>query len=409
MTEKKVEGLVSDRLIRRLAEESIALDLARPRIFPERQPLKRKRLNLVIPVVFEKFLQFAGPSTAVRLGNALSRHFDALRIVVTMQIESEFSPEPWPGWFVGDRSDASHSITFLGAESASLSIIPDDYFLATAWTTALLIRTILKQQIELFGVKPRRFAYLIQEYEAGYYPLSARYDYAQSTYEDDNDIIAVFNSSQLATYFTNMNLRYSQQYVFEPKLSPEIQKTYSECRGQPKEKILFVYGRPGMHRNAFELVVEALKVWARDYPSSHEWTVISAGLKHDDIPLNTRVTLKSAGILPLEDYARLLSRTWIGLTLMFSPHPSFPPLELCEFGCWVVTNSFANKDLANLSPNIISLRHPAPEDLAKSVAWCCDQFEPGKPTVCENLRSVFPDSDADEFPFVDELSERWIT
>jgi hypothetical protein len=44
----------------------------------------------------------------------------------------------------------------------------------------------------------------------------------------------------------------------------------------------------------------------------------------------------------------------VGLSLMYTPHPSYPPLDLAASGAVVVTNKFANKtDLSQYSSNII--------------------------------------------------------
>jgi hypothetical protein len=57
------------------------------------------------------------------------------------------------------------------------------------------------------------------------------------------------------------------------------------------------------------------------------------------------------------------------LSLMLSPHPSYPPLEGAASGAIVVTNEFANKTaqaVAALSKNIIAVR-PSIESVAGGI------------------------------------------
>ena len=54
------------------------------------------------------------------------------------------------------------------------------------------------------------------------------------------------------------------------------------------------------------------------------------------------------------EYAELAGSIDLGLSLMYTPHPSYPPLDLVASGAVVVTNRFANKqDLNHYSSNLI--------------------------------------------------------
>jgi len=77
------------------------------------------------------------------------------------------------------------------------------------------------------------------------------------------------------------------------------------------------------------------------------------------------------GKLPIDGYAQLLANSAVGVSLMVSPHPSYPPLEMAAFGCRVVTNRFANKDLSTLSPRILSVDRLDPPSIADAIARAC--------------------------------------
>jgi hypothetical protein len=56
-------------------------------------------------------------------------------------------------------------------------------------------------------------------------------------------------------------------------------------------------------------------------------------------------------------YANLLRSYDVGLSLMYTPHPSLVPIEMASAGMLTVTNSFENKTpeaLAAISPNLVT-------------------------------------------------------
>jgi hypothetical protein len=378
-------------------------ELIQPRVDAARYALQGRRLNLVLPIGIDQWA-FGGPATALRLFEKMSEEFEYARIIFLNQNAADFDAAGWPQWTIDDGSLAEKSLAF-GA-SASLPVTANDYFLATGWNTAVYVKHVMAGQAALFPEVPRRFVYFIQDYEPGFFPHSARYQYARSTYNDGDRIIAVFNSRSLADYFDLSGLRFSEQHVFEPTLNPRLLQMRLAENDLRKERLLLVYGRPAVPRNDFDLVVEALKVWARTYPTASQWSVISAGFPHADIPLSGPVVLKARGKLTLDEYADHLFRCWTGLSLMFSPHPSYPPLEMAEFGAWVVTNSFENKNLSTLSPNIVSVDDPTPAAVAERLSWCCDQYQPGRTAVLDNLGPVFR-GEGDGFPFAKALVSSW--
>ena len=59
--------------------------------------------------------------------------------------------------------------------------------------------------------------------------------------------------------------------------------------------------------------------------------------------LGDGLEMVSAGKLSLQAYGALLNQCAIGISLMLSPHPSYPPLEMAHSGILTITNSFAEK------------------------------------------------------------------
>ena len=78
----------------------------------------------------------------------------------------------------------------------------------------------------------------------------------------------------------------------------------------------------------------------------------------------------------LDDYADYLSRALVGVSLMISPHPSYPPLEMAEAGLATITNAFAGKDLRRRFDNIVSPARLDPASLADLIEDTVARMEP---------------------------------
>lgn len=66
--------------------------------------------------------------------------------------------------------------------------------------------------------------------------------------------------------------------------------------------------------------------------------------------------------------------TYAGISLMSSPHPSYPPLEMSVFGIKVITNNYSNKDLSSFNSNITSVASASPSVIAAKLNEICDGY-----------------------------------
>jgi hypothetical protein len=292
------------------------------------------------------------------------------------------------------------------AETAppSIPIGPRDVFIATFWPTALFALEVRAWQTATFGSAPPFFAYLIQDFEPDFYPRSAQYLLSRSTYDAPESTIAVFNSSLLQRGFHHAGLRFAAEFSFEPRLAPALRDFLAVPAGE-RSRTIVVYGRPSKPRNGFGLIVDGLRAWRAATPDAGEWRIVSAGEQHPDVDLGEGVVLHSLGKLSLDAYANLLRSSAIGLSLMISPHPSYPPLEMSHLGLLVLTNRYGEKDLSTWHPNISSLHSATAQGLAEDLAVLCRRFE-ADPTAGDRARplvSEFLDA-RPQFPFAEELA-----
>jgi hypothetical protein len=97
------------------------------------------------------------------------------------------------------------------------------------------------------------------------------------------------------------------------------------------------------------------------------WTFVSAGETHPDVDLGKGFSLKSLGKLSIDEYGHQLQQSFAGISLMVSPHPSYPPLEMAAFGINVLTNRYDEKCLSSLANNINSVDYLSAESISEKV------------------------------------------
>lgn len=303
---------------------------------------------------------FAGITTAIDLGLGLAEAGRQVRFVATDL--PVFAMAASERMVLGRLSQgavaqgtAGRISLHCGRSGGALPAHRGDTFLATAWWTAHVARHLMQTQ----GYDRQRFVYLIQDYEPQFYPWGPEFADALASY--DMAFLPVFNTTLLRDYFGLMGHRFARPDapVFHPAI--DIAR-YARGLRRPRRgpRRIAVYGRPEVARNMFPTAVEALGHFiASEGPTPDQVEFLSVGLLHDPVALPGGHVLHSLGKLPLADYPDWLLTVDIGLSLMLSPHPSHPPLEMAAAGARVVTNRFANKDLGRLSPAVLSVEGTA--------------------------------------------------
>ncbi len=327
----------------------------------------RPRFNLIVNTLQPaKF--FGGLTTAIRIFEDIAAQIGGdvdLRIISISERIDLLSMLRFPDYRLIPISSVRDDLprTVLDASERQrgyITVRPNDIFLATAWWTAHTAYQLQDRQKKLFG-RHRPVIYLIQDHEPNFYNWSSQFGQAQDTYFKPTDTISLLNSEELANYFLE-NYRLGQARVIPFEINPTIAAALSSL---PRERIILVYGRPGTARNCFEIICQAISLWQRSDPVEAErWRIVSAGEEFDPVRVSQVRNLEVRGKLSLPEYGDLLSRASVGVSLMASPHPSYPPLEMAYAGLHTVTNSFLNKDPARRSENIHSVRSLNAEDLA---------------------------------------------
>lgn len=339
-----------------------------------------KRINLLVPSINPEHV-FGGISTALKFFEKLIEESGyCSRIILTDATPSRTALKQYKDKYTyvkaSKDSDARHQIVgYSDRYMQSIPVSENDYFMFTGWWTAYCAQEAYLEFTKETGIKPNKFINFIQDYEPGFYPWSSRYLLADSTYRNEYPQLAVFNSKLLHEFFIQNGYSFYKEYEFDPVLNGKLKEILEKNFGKVnKKKQILVYGRPSVDRNAFSIVVSSLKKWVENQKDIEDWEILSAGEYHLPVDLGRGKELVSVGKLTIEQYAQTMLDTYAGISLMSSPHPSYPPLEMSVFGIKVITNNYSNKNLSSFNSNITSVASASPSVIAAKLNEICDGY-----------------------------------
>ena len=148
------------------------------------------------------------------------------------------------------------------------------------------------------------------------------------------------------------NLRRSANWL-EPAFPKSLFHERERVPGDKKR--FFFYARLNNPRNLFHIGLDVIdRAINQGVLDLDEWEIFLVGKDIPNVAFGDGYVPQRCEGLEWKAYAELAGTIDLGLSLMYTPHPSYPPLDLAASGAVVVTNKFANKqDLSNYSRNII--------------------------------------------------------
>ena len=349
----------------------------------------RPRLNLIVPTL-QPAKVFGGLTTAITLfrdlAAALGEDVD-LRIISLSERVDMLSMLQFPDFRlvqigagqVGAGSDGFAKVVLDASERQRgyAGVRRDDTFVATAWWTAAAAFALRDNQAAYFGTG-HKVVYLIQDHEPHFYRWSSHFHEAQRTYVRSADTVAILNSEELANYLGE-HYRFEDAYVVRFALNATIRTALSPM---PRERIILVYGRPSVARNCFDALCLAIGQWQRADPiRAAQWRILSVGESYDPVAVSQIRNLEVLGKVSLQQYGAVLSRAAVGVSLMASPHPSYPPLEMAYAGLLTITNAFEGKDLSRRSANILTVPDLGAGTIAAALARAVEAAAPAIGTI----------------------------
>lgn len=340
--------------------------------FPALTPLRtyrlprhdRRRVTLVTDSIGRGSL-FGGVGTALILGTLLANRRDAqLRIVTRTEAPVPANVQHVLGVY-GIALAHEPQFRFVPADDLkhNLDLLDDELVLTTSWWTTAAT---------LPAVPAARIVYLLQEDERMFYPFGDDRLRCEATLRND-DIRFVVNTRLLFDHFVAEGLdniaRRGQ--AFEPAFPAAV--FHPRARPASDKRRFVFYARPHNARNLFFLGIEVIDAaLTQGVIDPQRWEIVFVGKDIPELSLGHGTLPVRRENLNWSDYAELAGSTDLGLSLMYTPHPSYPPLDLVASGAVVVSNRHGPKqDLSALSANLIlceATRDALVAGLARGVA-----------------------------------------
>lgn len=329
-----------------------------PLNFDVQQGLERTpSLNVLIPTLLLSKMS-GGPNTILILCTMLAATGLRVRVISTnTPIDADTAGLEAHLKRLSNVSKLPASLELVDGSdrTVALPIGRNDLFMATAWWTAQIAKYAVQH------TRHKEYLYMIQDCEILLHPASSDYALALETYGHPH--VPIVNTHVLLEHFVEQRIGMFSDRQFGERaivFEPAIDRTLfypEEHHGRDLRTLLF-YARPVTgHRNLFQLGLAALRRLVEERRvATDRWEFLAMGNETGEVPLGEGATLKPLPWQSLQDYAGTMRNADVLLSLMLSPHPSYPPIEMAACGRPAVTNTFGTKTaryLSDVSPCII--------------------------------------------------------
>ncbi|MGA2185530.1 MAG: glycosyltransferase [Bryobacteraceae bacterium] len=342
------------------------------------------RVNVLIPTIDFDYV-FGGYIAKFNFALKLAECGYRVRVVIVDHCECQ--PEVWRKQLsrfqgIGDLLDRCE-VSYAFNRDNPLTVSADDCFVATTWWTAHIAHQASKD------LSRKAFLYLIQEYEPFTFPMGSEAALARESY--DRPHYALFSTEFLSEYFQRHRIGVFAQdstggqarsATFRNAITRVAPVTLDALKNRASRRLLF-YARPEPHasRNMFELGILAVCRAVEEGVFDERWQFSGIGsVAASDariIPLSNGRRMRLLRRLSQSEYGQELAGYDVGLSLMYTPHPSLTPIEMASAGMLVVTNTFENKTsecLQSISRNLIGVE-PTVEGIAAGLAQAAAAVE----------------------------------
>ncbi len=305
-----------------------------------------KRVNIITDSIGSGSL-FGGVGTALIFATLLANKLGAdLRIITrTERPQAENVDHILSVYGLALQGEIQFKFLPPYEHKQSIDFSESEIFITTSWWTT---------SATLASVPASSIIYLLQEDERMFYPFGDDRLRCEAILHN-RDIRFVINTQLLFDHFLSegfTSIR-DQGSWFEPSFPTQV---FHPRTAQNKAKYkFFFYARPNNLRNLFYLGIEVIDAAiARHVLDPDEWEIILVGKDIPDIVFEGGHTPTKHENMSWSEYADLAGTIDLGLSLMYTPHPSYPPLDLVASGAIVVTNRFGNKqNLSRYSENLL--------------------------------------------------------
>jgi glycosyltransferase involved in cell wall biosynthesis len=360
------------------ATQFLAQKMAPLKIIPDASV--PRQVNILIPTINLNLL-FGGYIGKLNLARRFVACGYSVRVIIVD--ECDFVPIDLNGTLpsASPLADEFSKIKFQYCFDREHQVVmnPDDIIVASTWWTAHIANAALED------LRTDHFIYFIQEYEPFTFPMGTYAALANESYKfphyplfSSKLLKEYFELNRLGIYAKEKDRDFTKAAIFENAIASfDINAETLEKRAY--NRVLF-YARPEPHaaRNMFETGILALKQAVEKGIFDDNWEFWAAGTAFGEIPLGKGRRLKMVGKLSLDAYQKTLTEFDLGVSLMYTPHPSLVPIEMAAAGMLVITTNCLNKTaekMAAISPNIMGVEasvRAIVDGLADGVEQCGD-------------------------------------
>ncbi|MET0257384.1 MAG: hypothetical protein ABW179_02290, partial [Methylobacterium sp.] len=322
---------------------SAARRLGQPPLRVFQAPGDAPRLSMVTDSINEGSL-FGGVATALIFSVLLAeRTGRRLRIVTRTQAPAtENVATVLRAHGIEHSGNIEFAFADIAGEGTEIDVTPDEMFVTTSWWTTRATADVIAED---------RIVYILQEDERMFYPFGDEALVCAETMSHPG-IVKVVNSGLLHRHLVEEGILAPDTAFFEPAFPDRIY--FPEPRLGGKRRFFF-YARPNNPRNLYTRGVETIeRAIAEGVLDPAVWDIHFVGKDLAPMVLAGSVKPILMQNMAWEDYAAFTRSVDLGLTLMYTPHPSYPPLDIAACGGVAVTNRFGVKqDLSNYSASIV--------------------------------------------------------
>lgn len=311
---------------------------------------KRKQtINIILPAITKHMS--AGPLSILMFGVFLLKNFYNVRIVVLSgKSDNEIADN-----MLYQSDEITHVAKCFEycILTKTLECTEKDIFVGTLFNTAHIASNLAKQCIN------KKFIYFIQDDERMFFSASSLRVVAESSY--CLDYLPIFSTKILQKHFIANDIG----GIAARKIETISQGCPSNCYLPEfktflarKRKKFVMYARPHIDRNCFDLCMYIVNKACELGIFDETWDIYGFGHPSGGrVKLANGKTISFLTNVSLDEYKKSLYTYDVAMSLMATPHPSMPPIDLALSGCVVVTNNYGCKKqefLKDICKNILS-------------------------------------------------------
>jgi hypothetical protein len=311
-------------------------------------PQNALRINMITDSIDRNSL-FGGVATAMIVCALLAEKWNCPLRILTRTAKAD--PGNFGEVLRANGIEYAGNVEFLFADvsdpTARVSVSEGDVFVTTShWTTSSVMSSVAKRNI----------IYLLQEDERIFF-ADGDERLKCANVMTDNDIHYLVNTEMLYRHLVHSgcaNIAANGAW-FEPSFpGPNDRNVANDVRPGGKKTFLF-YARPHNQRNLFYFGVEIIQsAILKGILDTNQWNIVFVGKDISPIKLAGDLIPTMMPLLSWSEYRKYISSIDLGLCLMASPHPSYPPLDVASLGGVAVSNTYGPKrSLESYSKNIV--------------------------------------------------------